>query len=69
MKNQSLKSVLENSHGYIIDRITQGHNENLLVNAKPRFGNSNLPFFSKWVKKSYFDRLCKDLGRDLSINY
>ncbi len=69
MKNQSLKSVLENSHGYVIDRISQGHNGNVLVNASPRFGNSGLSHFSKWVKKSYFDRLCKDLGRNLNVNY
>lgn len=69
MKNQSLKSVLSNSHAYVIERVTQGYNGNVLVNASPRFGNSELPFFSKWVKKTYFDRLCKDLGRSLIINH
>ena len=69
MKNQSLKSVLENSHGYVIDRVSQGNNGNILVNASPRFGNSGLVSFSKWVKKSYFDRLCKEFGRNLIINH
>jgi hypothetical protein len=65
----SLKSVLSNSHGYVIDRVTQGNNGNVRIDATPRFGNSGLNHFSKWVKKSYFDKLCNELGRKFSINY
>jgi hypothetical protein len=65
----SLKSVLSNSHGYVIDRVTQGNNGNVRINAKPRFGNSGLNHFSKWVKKSYFEKLCRELGRESFINY
>ena len=61
----TLKNIISKPQAYEVTRVTQGSNK-LRVDAINRQTKER---FSKWVSKSYFNILCRDWGRNLSIDF
>lgn len=64
MKKVSAKEVLtSNGNKWIITKVLQGYNGKIRIDAKTRFYiPDEANFFSKWVSKTYADRIRQEEG-------